>query len=320
MAIELKKRVSKLLKKYHTVYDVLWDYEERILDLPHTEITNRKFALYSAEKHALKLTDVKNIKKDPKLEVLVIRPQEYNYVSILNNKDTAITDDNFYSRTDKLARTGSGAEMWIKVTNDFADWLEKLIPKIEKATENAKKAAEKAKQATSKNVKAVKAKRVNVEQLQEELQALDFSGIAGGDTIIVWVQEIESDAGIAELPMFKIEVPTAKKRARSSRGPAAPSKDKVVSLILEKLTQPLIKDMAEDVFVFYQLLAALALSGDGDDEDVRAELVQQFENGDDIGALPLLRIGKYPPVVYSFKPWKENGKVQVGVHQLFWTN
>ena len=30
MEIELKKRVSKLLKKYHAVYDVLWDCEERI--------------------------------------------------------------------------------------------------------------------------------------------------------------------------------------------------------------------------------------------------------------------------------------------------
>ena len=56
--------------------------------------------------------------------------------------------------------------MWIKVTNDFADWLEMLIPKIEKATANAKTAAEKAKQAmqvqvaTPKNVKAVETTRV----------------------------------------------------------------------------------------------------------------------------------------------------------------
>jgi len=161
---------------------------------------------------------------------------------------------------------------------------------------------------------------MNVEQLQDALRALDFSGIAGGDTIIAWVQEIQSDAGIVQLPMFKIEVPTAKRRARSSRGPAAPAKDSVASLIVEKLTQPLIKDVAADVFTFYQLLAALALSGDGDDEDVRAELVQRFENGDDVGALPLLRIGKYLPVANSFQPWKETGIVQVGVHQLFWTN
>ena len=159
-----------------------------------------------------------------------------------------------------------------------------------------------------------------VELLQEELHALDFSGIAGGDKIIVWVQVIESDAGIVELPMFKIDVPTAKKRAMSSRGPAAPVKDKVVSLIVEKLTEPLSKDVAADVFTFYQLLAALALSGDGDDEDVRVELIQKFENGDDIGALPLLRIGRYLPVANSFRSWKENGHVQVGVHQLFWTN
>jgi hypothetical protein len=158
---------------------------------------------------------------------------------------------------------------------------------------------------------------MDVEQLQDGLQALDFSGIAGGDKIIVWVQEIESDAGIVQLPMFKIKVPTAKRRARSSR---APAKDKVVSLIVEKLTRPLSKDVAGDVSTFYQLLAALALSGDGDDEDVRAELVQKFETGDHIGALPLLRIGKYRPAANSFQPWKENGQVQVGVHELCWTN
>jgi len=163
-------------------------------------------------------------------------------------------------------------------------------------------------------------KSMNVEQLQEELQALDFSGIAGGDTIIVWVQEIESDAGIVQLPMFKIEVPTAKKRARSSRGPAAPAKDKVVLPIIEKLTQPLIKDVAADVHTFYLLLAALALSGDGDDEDVRAKLVKKFEHGKLSGALPLLRIGKYLPAANSFQPWNENGKVQVGVHELVWMN
>jgi hypothetical protein len=172
MAIELKKRVSKLLKKYHTVFDVLCDYEDFILDLPHTESTNRQFYLTSTKKHALKLTDIKKIKKDPKHEVLVIQPQEYNRVSILNNKDTDIIDDIFYSKTDRLAKTGSGAEMWIKVTNNFADWLEKLIPKIEKATANAKQAAEKAEQAKAKqalqqvqaampkNVKAIKAKPV----------------------------------------------------------------------------------------------------------------------------------------------------------------
>jgi len=163
-------------------------------------------------------------------------------------------------------------------------------------------------------------KLMNVEQLHEELQALDFSGIAGGDTLIVWVQEIESDAGIVQLPMFKIQVPTAKKRARSSRGPAAPAKDNLVSMIVAKLTQPLMKDVAADVHTFYLLLAALALSGDGDDEDVRAKLVKKFERGKLIGVMPLLPIGKYLPSANSVQPWNENGKVQVGVHELVWTN
>jgi len=163
-------------------------------------------------------------------------------------------------------------------------------------------------------------KSMDVKQLHEELHALDFSGIAGGDTLIVWVQEIESDAGIVQLPMFKIQVPTAKKKGRSSRGPAAPATDNLVSLIAAKLTQPLMKDVAADVHTFYLLLAALAQSGDGDDEDVRVKLVKKFELGKLIGALQLLRVGKYLPSVNSVQPRNENGKVQVGVHELVWTN
>jgi len=49
------------------------------------------------------------------------------------------------------------------------------------------------------------------EELQKELATIDFSAIAGGGKLIVWVQEIESDAGIVELPMLKISVPMATK-------------------------------------------------------------------------------------------------------------
>jgi hypothetical protein len=160
-----------------------------------------------------------------------------------------------------------------------------------------------------------------VEELQKELEALNFSDIAGGDKLIVWVQEIESDAGTVELPMLKIEVPlTTKKRSRASAGPAgAPAKDTIVSLIVKKLTEPLSKSVPEDVFTFYQLLAVLALTEDGDNQDVRATLIESFEKEGDIGVLPLLRVGKNLPYATSIRPWKESGEVQAGVHQLFWT-
>jgi hypothetical protein len=160
-----------------------------------------------------------------------------------------------------------------------------------------------------------------VEELQKELATIDFSAIAGGDKLIVWVQEIESDAGIVELPMLKISVPMAtKKRARGTRGSAgAPAKDTLVSLIVETLTEPLSKGVPEDLFTFYQLLAVLALSEGGDDDELRSTLIDSFENGGDIGVLPLLRLGKGLPYATAIQPWKENGEDQAGVHQLIWT-
>lgn len=364
MAIELRKRISKLLKKYHTVYDetaenALWDYEFRIYEkfhLPHTETFDTKFYLNCTKKHALKLTDVKKIKKDPKHELLVIRPPEYNKVSILNNKDTAITDENFYSTTDRLARTMTGsAEAWIKVTNDFADWLEKLIPKIEKALQTAYMAAEKAKQANAKQampVPATTTKQVNKaatkpkkviasapnrvskevtradsgtkmgwrpdhyrteNELREQLADVDLSDVMPGDTIQLWVADIVSVVGECELPIIDLTIP---KDTRDF------STHAVLECIVEKFVTPLNCDLPEDVIVFYSLLAALVSSSlYYCDVAERVAIVREFETGGHVAPLPLLRIGKYLPVVDAIRPLKNRkGKVMKGTFELKWTN
>jgi len=158
MATGLRKRTSKLLKKYYTVLELLEEYDD-LMVVTHLKqsIIPHKFYLGNIKKHCLKMTDVTKIKNNSHKGVLVIEPQEHNTVSLLTNRHDNIVSDNFYTAENRhlvsdkyykqnstLALTGSGSDRWIKVTNDFADWLEKLIPKIEKATEKAKDAAEKA--------------------------------------------------------------------------------------------------------------------------------------------------------------------------------
>jgi len=77
------------------------------------------------------------------------------------------------------------------------------------------------------------------EELQKELETVDFSASAGGDNLIVWVQEIESHAGIVELPMLEVHVPIATKKRTRATG--APAKDTIASLIVQTLTEPLSK-------------------------------------------------------------------------------
>jgi len=160
-----------------------------------------------------------------------------------------------------------------------------------------------------------------MEELEKELELVDFSAIAGGDKLIVWVQEIESEAGIVELPMLVINVPTATRLHLSrstiplrTRVSFAPAKGTLVSLIMQALLQPLSNGVPEDIFTFYQLLAVLALSEGGEDEELRSTLIDSFEQGGDLGVLPMLRLSKGLPYATAVQPWKE-----AGVHKLVWT-
>jgi hypothetical protein len=151
-----------------------------------------------------------------------------------------------------------------------------------------------------------------IEELQKELKTINFRAIAG-ETLILWVHEIDSDAGTTQLSMFKIEMPN--------------TKDTIVSIIATTLTEPLHNGSPDDVFAFYQLLAAFCDQGDGDFRSVireyrfalRMSLIDAFEKNNVIGILPLLRIEKYLPYATSIRSGKENGKIQAGLHQLVWT-
>lgn len=172
----------------------------------------------------------------------------------------------------------------------------KLSKHAQKTTTTTNKAP------THTKVKAMPGK--TTEELQDELEAIDFSDIAGKQ-LIVWVQEIESDAGTVELPMLKIDLPKKLNKAT------------IVSLITKKLTEPLRNSVPADVFAFYQLLAVLGLSEVA--LDLRSTLIDSFERRGDTGVLPMLRVGKGLPYATSIRQWKENGKYKVGVYQLVWT-
>lgn len=149
------------------------------------------------------------------------------------------------------------------------------------------------------------------EELQEELEAIDFTAIAG-EQLIVWVQEYYDNTCNVKLPMLKIDVPILK-RTRGRRS------NTIVSLIIEKLTQPLSNCFSEDIFTFYQLVADLGFSGDTN-RKMRAALTDSFEKRGGIGMLSLLRLGNHLPCATSIIPWKEKGKHKAGVHQLLWVS
>ena len=142
--------------------------------------------------------------------------------------------------------------------------------------------------------------------LEKELHAVDFSALAAGDELILWVQEIESDAGFVALPMLKIRVPRGLKKTRKAA---------IVDIIVQKLTQPLATFLPDDVFVFYQLLSVLALSPD---DRFRSKLIRSFEVGCGVAVLPLLRIGTQFPRVNGVEPWDGESEDSVHVHKLVW--
>lgn len=191
----------------------------------------------------------------------------------------------------------------------------KTVPK-NATTEPEQTIKHKKKAPTHTKVNAMTGK--TIEELRKELKKIDFSAIAG-DKLILWVQEIESDAGTTQLPMFEIQVPPNLRVSGSTHPAGVHTKNTIVSLIEETLTQPLSNGVPEDIFAFYQLLAVLALTEDGD-AIFRSTLIDSFEKKSDIGILPLLRAGKYLPHATSIRPWKEHGKKQSGVHELVWTN
>jgi hypothetical protein len=122
------KMAKSLLKKYHKVFDRLYVK----IDVP------QKFYLANVPKaHSLKMSDIKNLVKDKFAYLYVIQPQSYENVSKLQKTDEDIVDSHF-ADTDKLATTGSGSDKWVKVTDAFTRWLEKLIEKMEKLLAKAK--------------------------------------------------------------------------------------------------------------------------------------------------------------------------------------
>jgi hypothetical protein len=305
MDAELKKRVSKLLKNYYTVFDVLSDYYR--LNDPSRSVQS-KFYLWG-KKHALKMSDVTKIKNDPRHKgVLVLQPQEYKKVSLLNNRHEDIVRDNFYKYHGTEAVTGTGGDTWIKVTTDFADWLEQIIPKIEKATERANKAAGVTKPTQHKKApsRATAGRKINqtithkqnaptltnanaldtteretilinrgaiypsskpIDELRKELGAIDFSAIAG-EKLALWEHKIESDAGYTKIPMFVIDVPVNKRANAASVDPSGANTNKTIASLIEKtLTRTLRNDDSDDVFVFYQLVSGFLRDPSEDDAE-----------------------------------------------------
>lgn len=117
------KNAKKLLKKYHILLHKVYDIMG--INMPD------KFYLSSAPKvHLLKMSDVNAIKKEKVLSIAVIEPQSYENVSMLNKNSEAITEE-YFKEWQKLATTGSGDDKWIKVSDKFVIWLEKLIEKME---------------------------------------------------------------------------------------------------------------------------------------------------------------------------------------------
>lgn len=121
MVCALVNDAKNALKRYHAVLD-----KARNLDLP------KKYYLESIPKvHALKMADVNAINTGRVLSLIVIEPQDYSKITILNRKDESIVEGFFYERN-KLAVTGSGADRWIKLRKSFVEWLEKRTSQLEK--------------------------------------------------------------------------------------------------------------------------------------------------------------------------------------------
>jgi hypothetical protein len=126
--IDLKKAKS-LLKKYHKVFDRLYE---------KTRAVPQKLYLADVPKaHSLKMSDIKNLVKDKVAYLYVIEPQSYQNISKLEKTDEDIVEEHFMDN-DKLATTGSGSDKWVKVTEAFIGWLEKVIEKLEKLLAKAK--------------------------------------------------------------------------------------------------------------------------------------------------------------------------------------
>lgn len=123
------KTAKSLLKKYHKVFDRIYE---------KTRAVPEKFYLAAVPKaHSLKMSDIKNLVKDKVAYLYVIEPQSYENISMLKKTNEDIVENHFMD-TDKLATTGSGSDKWIKVTDAFIGWLEKVIEKMEKLLAKAK--------------------------------------------------------------------------------------------------------------------------------------------------------------------------------------
>jgi hypothetical protein len=139
---------------------------------------------------------------------------------------------------------------------------------------------------------------LTAEEFREQLRNIDFSDVRAGDTI----QLFDSVAPDPDPGLLELTVPGRR--------------ECVLEAIVDKLFERLSPDVADDVSVFYSLVAARAHDYT---REQRALLVRKFEHAEFVAALPLLRIGNgYDPVVDALH-WSSEHDGHVNF-ELRWTN
>ena len=133
----LVHRVDRLLQMYRKI-DGYNDGNNAISNRP-----GGRFRFMT--KHFLKPKDVKAVMQGKKRQLLVIEPQTYEGVSVLDKRSEMIANaaNNtpkarfggptfFYEDSGGLAVSGSGSDHWVLVTPKFADDLQKFVDRLEK--------------------------------------------------------------------------------------------------------------------------------------------------------------------------------------------
>lgn len=157
--------------------------------------------------------------------------------------------------------------------------------------------------------------------LREQLSQLDFSNVRRGATIHLWSQSLSSKLGYCGLPVIDVIVPLFPNKRAASEQDETVGSDEIVDIIIEKLIEPLDREIEDDVITFYSMVTGL-VSTDDFDAQKRSSLVRRFENGESIPPLPLMRVGNGDlPVASSFHQSKVAGSgAKRGMFELRWTN
>ena len=132
----LVRRVDRLLQMYRKM-DGYNDGNNAISNRP-----GGRFRFMT--KHFLKPKDVKAVMQGKKRQLLVIEPQMYEGVSVLDKRSDMIANaanntpkaqfggPTFFYENGGLAVSGGGADHWVLVTPKFADDLQKFVDRLEK--------------------------------------------------------------------------------------------------------------------------------------------------------------------------------------------